>query len=175
MAITAPVAGAYIGAYNKKAAGSLALGYTRQGFNLTFTQKGERIEETDLYGLSLIEVVYRGAGLTIDMTCKVYGALAAVGGVNALWPWHTTFGTIYTAALPIARLASTTPDVILLTAVANTPAATLAAPATVTASVVLSPDNANAIKLDSTHREVPLKFDCLLIDTAGTGSLFVAT
>ncbi len=170
MAIVAPIAGAYTATYNRKGAGAAALNYTRQGFNLNFTQKGERIEETDLYALTLIDIVGRGAGLTIDTICKVYST--AVTG--ALWPWATPLGTVYTGALPLATLASTTPDVIIFTAVAGTPAA--ASPATLTSKVTLSPDNANSFKLDSTLREVPLRCDSLLIDSpTGTGTLFTAT
>lgn len=169
MAIVAPIAGAYTGTYNRSGAGAVAMNYTRQGFNLNFTQKGERIEETDIYGLCFIDMVYRGAALSIDAIFKVYGA----GTTGPLWPWATPLGTVYTAALPIAQLANSSPDVLILTAVANTPAA--ASPATLTSSVILSPDNNLTVKLDSTLREVPLRWDSLLQDSAGTGSLFTAT
>lgn len=169
MAIVAPIAGAYTGTYNRSGGGAQALNYTRQGFNINLVQRGERIEETDLYGLCLIDIVYRGAQCTIDMICKVYSSTVT----GALWPWSTPLGTVYTPSLAIAQLANTGPDALVLTSVAGTPA--VSSPATLTASVILSPDSANSFKLDSTLREVPLRFDCLLQDSAGTGSLFTTT
>lgn len=169
MGITAPIAGAYTATLNPKAAGAVALAYTRQGYNLNLTQKGERIEETDVYGLSLIDIVNRGCQATIDTICKVYAAATR----DALFPWTATFGRVYAAATPIAQLASISPDVLILTSVANTPSA--AAPATLTANVKLSPDNNLALVFSSVVREVPLKWDLLLIDTAGTGTIFTTT
>ena len=166
MAITAPIAGAYTGVHN-----SNALNYTRQGYNLNFVQKGERIEETDLYGLSLIEIIGRGSQMTIDTICKIYSSST----YGALWPWGTfTAGGVYAAATPISRLASSVAASLVLTAVANTPAA--ATPATMTASKsIISPDQNLQLIFNSVHREVPLRFDVLLTDTTGTGSLFTMT
>ncbi len=165
MAITAPIAGAYTATWN-----SVPLLYTRQGFNLNLTLKGERIEETDLYGLSLIDIVYRGAQLTIDTICKVYGA----GATGPLAAWVASLGQVYTAARPIAQLASTAAAPLVLTAVANTPAASSPATFTATKSIV-SPDNNFQLIFNSQHREVPLRWDVLTIDTAGVGSLFALT
>ena len=67
MSIAAPVAGAYTGTWN-----SNPLNYTRQGFNLNLTHKAERVEESDLYGLSLIEMIFRGTQLMIDTILKVF-------------------------------------------------------------------------------------------------------
>lgn len=170
MAITAPIAGAYTGTLNPAAAGAVALNYTRQGFNLNFTQKGERVEESDLYGLSLIEIVYRGAQMTVDTICKVYAAVTR----DALFPWAGAFGRVYNAANPISALASVLPDALVFTAVANTPAAS--SPATLTCPAVsLSPDQNFNIILNSVVREVPLRWDVLLSDTAAVGSLFTTT
>lgn len=165
MGIVAPIAGAYTGTWN-----SVALNYTRQGFSLNFTQKAERIEETDLYGLSLIDMVYRGATLSIDMIGKIYGA----GTTGPLWPWTATFGVVYAAATPIARLATTVAQALVLTAVAGTPAA--ASPATLTAAkAIISPDNNMQVVFNSTLREVPLRWDVLLTESASVGSLFTTT
>ena len=170
MAITAPIAGAYTTTLNPKGAGAVALGYTRQGYSLNFVQRGERLEETDLYGLSLIDIVGRGCQLTIDTICKVYAAATR----DAIFPWTATFGRVYAAATPIAQLASTSPDILIMTAVANTPAA--ASPATLTAnSVKLSPDNNVNLIFSSVIREVPLRWDVLTIDTTGTGTLFATS
>jgi hypothetical protein len=171
MAITAPIAGAYVGTYDRNGAGALPLAYTRTGYNLNFTQKAERVEETDIYGLNLIEMIYRGANLTIDTICKVYSSVTR----GAFWPWMTTVGQVYNAAFPISQLGSAINNILLLTAVANTPAAVAQSPLTCTANVIISPDNNLQIVFNSTLREVPLKFDVLLRDSGGTGSLFTMT
>lgn len=170
MGITAPIAGAYTGTLNPAGAGATALNYTRQGFNLNFTQKGEKLEESDLFGMTLIEVVGRGSQMTIDCICKVYAAITR----DALFPWAGAFGRVYNAALPIAGLASVAPDALIFTSVANTPAAS--SPATLTAPcVTLSPDNNLQIVLNSTIREVPLRWDVIMTETAAVGSLFTTT
>jgi hypothetical protein len=165
MAIVAPVAGAYTGTWN-----AVALNYTRQGFNIGMVQKAERVEETDLYGETLIELIYRGAAVTVDTICKVYAnALRAV-----FWPWTGTLGAVYTAALPIAQLGSAQTAALVLTSVANTPAAST--PATLTVGkAILSPGQNMAIIFNSMLREVPMRWDALLSDAAGTGSLFACT
>lgn len=170
MAIAAPVAGAYVGSYNRSSAGFAAMNYMRNGFTLSFSQKGERIEETDLYGLCLIDIVHRGSQLSIECIGKVYGA----GVTGPLWPWAAPFGTVYNAGSPIGQLANTAPDTLLLTAVSGTPAAS-AGPVTLTSNVIISPDSQQQINFNSTLREVPLRFDALLQDTAGTGTLFTTT
>lgn len=118
----------------------------------------------------MIDIIYRGAQMSIDMICKVYSSVAT----GALFPWGSgTLGNVYTSALPIAQLANSSPDVLALTAVANTPAAS--SPATLTASVIISPDQNFQVILNSTLREVPLRFDALLQDSGGTGSLFTVS
>lgn len=167
MAITAPVAGAYTGTWN-----SLALLYTRRGFNLHFTQRGERVEESDLYGRSLIDIIYTGAQVSIDTTCMVYTANIK----TVFWPWTGTFGVVYNTTNPIAQLASTAGKSLVLTTVANTPAAAGAGPNTVTANPsIISPDNDQTLVLNSQLREVPLRFDCLTTDSTGTGSVIALT
>lgn len=169
MGIAAPIAGAYVGTYNRSSAGFAALNYTRNGFTLGFSQKGERVEETDLYARCLIDIIYLGAQLTIECIGKVYGA----GVTGPLWPWAAPFGTVYNSGSGLSQLANTSPDTLLLTAVANTPAAS--SPATLTSNVIISPDSQQQISLNSTLREVPLRFDALLQDSAGTGTLFTTT
>lgn len=170
MGITAPIAGAYTATLNPKSAGAVALGYTRQGYNLNFVNRGERLEETDLFGLSLVDIVGRGMQMTIDTVCKIYAAATR----DAIFPWTATFGRVYAAATPIGQLASTSPDILILTSVAGTTAA--ASPATLTApSVKLSPDNNVGLIFSSVIREVPLRWDVLITESASVGTLFSTT
>lgn len=167
MAIVAPIAGAYTNTW----AGS-AMGYTRSGYNLHYTLKGEKIEETDIYGLSLIDIVYRGAQMTIDATLKIYQAAS----VAPLITYVASFGQIYAAGNPIATTASSKGQALVLTVVANTSAALAGGPNTLTAiKTVPSPDNDFTLVLNSVVREIPLRFDVLTNDATGTGSLFSLT
>ena len=101
----------------------------------------------------------------IDTILKVYNANA----LGALSPW-VAFGGVYAAATPIAMLGTAKAQALVLTAVANTPAA--ASPATLTATKsIISPDNNFQLIFNSTLREVPLKWDVFLQDSGGTGSL----
>lgn len=165
MAITAPIAGAYTTTW----AGA-ALNYTRQGFNLNYTIKAEKLEETDIYGLSLIEMVYRGAQLIIDCICKVYGA----GPTGVLAAFVTTFGQVWNPTNPIGMLATTKAGSLVMTAVASTSAA--ASPATLTClKSIVSPDNNFQIVFNSVIREVPLKFEILTHEPTTSGTLFSTT
>ncbi len=164
MAITAPIAGAYTGTYD-----SDPMFYTRQGWKLNFSQKAEKLDESDIYGLSLIEIVYRGCTMTIETDCKVYDD----NTVSAFWGWQGTLGQVYDAANPIALLGTTAAKQLVLTAVANTSAE--ADPATLAALAIISPDQNLQLIFNSTIREVPLRFDVLTTDSTGTGSLFTTT
>jgi hypothetical protein len=167
MAIQAPIAGAYTGTWN---GGSFY--YTRQGYNLHFSQKGEASSESDLYGLCLIELIGRGASMRLDCIGKVY----ASSTVAAMWQWGGgVFGQVYAASpsSPIGRLGTTVAQALVLTVVPGTPAAGNPNTVTIPKSIT-SPDQDLSLVFNSTLREVPLSFDSILTDSAGTGSLFVA-
>lgn len=167
MAIVAPIAGAYTSTYD-----SLPMAYTRQGYNLNFSQKGERIEESDLYGNCLLDIIYRGAQMSIDAVFRVYSDAV----VNAIWPWASSFGSVYSAAYPVSQLASDAGGTFVLTAVLGTPAALGPGPNTLTTDpTILAPDQNTQLIFSSVCRDVPIRFDVLLSDNSGTGSLFVAT
>lgn len=175
MTIATPIAGAYTSTFNRQNVGANAMGYTKQGFNLSFTQKGKRVEESDLYGMSLVAIIGRGCQATLDATFKIWSSTL----LGSMFRWSTTgaLGSVYGVANPIGAVAgsNSAPDVIILTAVANTPAAVAAAPATLTANVVVSPDNNMQLIFNSDERDVPIKFDLLLNDASGVGTLCTVT
>lgn len=108
--------------------------------------------------------------MTIETECRVYSTATKA----ALWVWASTFGNTYAAATPIAQLASGLSASLVLTTVANTSAATN--PASLTASKsILSPDQNFQVIFNSVDRTVPLRWDVLTTDSAGTGSLFATT
>lgn len=158
MAIETVVAGAYTGTWN-----SIAIGMTRNGFTLSAEGKQEVINQTDLYGDTIIDLVYRGRDTYLEWVAKVWRNASP----TLWWPWGATIGTIWTVAAPIARLGSAVAQSLVLTAVANTPAASK--PATLTASkAILAPGFNASLLFDSRCRDVPLRMLALPTDDAVT-------
>ena len=116
------IAGKYDGTYN-----AVAIGMTEQGFDLAMSLKQEAIDESDAYGNTLLDYIYRGGDCKIVCDSKEYKA----GSVAPFWPWGA-LGVHSTAAAPLGRLASSVAAALVLTSAANTPAA--AAPASLTAT-----------------------------------------
>lgn len=138
---------------------------TRNGFTLSAENKVEVINQTDLYGDTIIDLVYRGRDTYLQWVAKVWQN----ANPTLWWPWGATIGTIWTAAAPIARLGSSVAQSLVLTSVANTPAA--AAPASLTASKAIIAPNFNAeLSFDSRCRDVPMRMLCLPTDSTGTGT-----
>ena len=152
MALGVLVAGAYTGTWN-----SVALGLTRTGFTIANTTKAEIINETDGYGLTTIDWIYRGMDVFCQYNCREYKA----GPIGAFWPWGgNQMGRVVTAAVPIGSLASGAAKPFVLTVTANTPAA--GAPATITGLLSLLAPNFDAQLLyDSRLREVPIRMQFL--------------
>ena len=142
------VAGRYSSTY-----AAASLGITTRGYELDVQFKQEVIDESDLYGLSLIDLCLRGADVHLSMLCKEWIAgtkalLWAIGGGS--------FGKIFTAAVPCGVFAYDLSAALVLTATANTPAA--ASPATLTASKAFPAANFNPkVLFDSRLRELPLR------------------
>lgn len=152
--ITSPVAGAYVGTYN-----AIALGMMNDdGFIIGYTPVGQDLNDTDQFGGTLIEGVYRGGNFRVRSRTKEWntgmqGAFQVYGKVSA--------GVAPSFALGIVgRKYSAIAQALLLTATAGTPAA--AAPATLTVTQALLAPNTNLdIGFTSKIREVPLEWICL--------------
>lgn len=149
---------------------ALAQGYTRRGLTLHYQSHAERVDESDVYGRTLLDLIYQGGDIELDYIARVYGTNV----LSAFWPWGGgTFGVISTYAQPVATLGSGVGQAFVATATANTPAATL--PATLTASkAILSPDVDQQLIYSSTARDVPIRLVCLPTET-GSGSTVTVT
>lgn len=157
MALDTLIAGHYTGTYN-----SVSVGITRQGFELQQMLRQEVIAESDAYGESTIDYVYRGGDCYLQYLCRAYKA----GSTTPFWPWGS-LGVMATSAAPMGRLASAVAAATVLTSVANTPAA--AAPATLTATLsILAPNFDGKLLYDSRLREVPVRLQLLPYTSAGT-------
>ena len=147
----------------------MAVGITDQGFELEQNSSAEMIEESDAYGASLLDWVYRGGNVSLQFTGMAYKA----GAITPFWPWGA-MGVMMTAAAPIGRLASAVAQAMVLTATAATPAA--AAPATLTASKsILSPNSPAKLLFNSKLRKVPIRLSLLPSLDTGTVTWFVTT
>lgn len=165
MAIDTFVSGAYNATYN-----STAVGLTEDGFRLNQSISQENIDKSDLYGDTLLDFIYRGGQAFIQYTGKAYKA----GSIAPLWPWGAALGTIATTAAPIGRQASDVAKAFVLTAVANTPAAT--SPASLTASMaVMAPSFNWELLFDNRLRQVPTKLQLLPGLSSGTLSWYALT
>lgn len=146
MALETLVSGRYSSTYN-----AVDTGVSEGGYELDQGASGETIDETDAFGGSVIDFIYRGGQVYMDFRSIAYKA----GSVTPFWPWGA-LGVMLTAAAPLGRLASDVAMAHVLTSVANTPAA--AAPATLTASKAILPPNYSAKLLyNSKLRTVPVR------------------
>lgn len=151
MTIATLIGGAYTGTL-----GGTALGISEQGFNLVLVPKAERIEETDAYGLTLIDFFFRGVDCSTVVDFMEYRS----GTITSAWPW----GTLGAQGI-IARLGSAIAGSMVLTAVSGTPAAS--SPASLTAArSVLEPGHNVTLAFNSKLRKVPIRYVHLPSDGA---------
>lgn len=156
MALDTFIAGAYSASY-----AAADVGVSRTGYDLQHTPKAEMVDETDAYGLSTVDWIYRGGDAFVNFTSRAYKA----GSIAAFWPYGA-LGVISTSAAPIARLASAIAGAFVLSATANTPAAT--SPASLTANLALLAPNFDARLLyDSRLRDVPCRLQLLPFSSSG--------
>lgn len=142
------IAGRYSKTYN-----AVDVGITDDGIRLSVESKLEMIASSDAYGDSAIDGVYRGGDVFLTYTSKAYKA----GSITPFWPW-AALGQMSTAAAPIGRLATDVAKVSVLTATANTPAAT--SPATLTADKTILAMGGAELLYHSKLRQVPIRLQC---------------
>ncbi|WP_020474929.1 hypothetical protein [Zavarzinella formosa] len=164
MALDTFIAGKYDGTYD-----AVAVGITDQGFELEQNSSAEMIEESDAYGATLIDWIYRGGSVNLQFLCKAYKA----GSITPFWPWGA-LGVHSTVVAPISRLASDVATAVVLTATADTPAET--APASLTGSLaILAPNSPAKLLFNSKLRQVPVRLQLLPDVDDGTVSWFTIT
>lgn len=130
------------------------LGITESGYEVIFVPKAELIAESDAYGQSLIEFIFRGIDVSVLLNSLEY----KTGTIAAAWPW----GALGTAGV-IGRLGSAISSSLVLTSTASTPAAST--PASLTAGrSILSPGYNLSLLFNSKLRKVPIRFDVLPSD-----------
>lgn len=157
IAIESFIAGAYTTSYN-----AVNVGMTSEGFTLTQDAKAELIQNSDQYGDSILDGIYRGGNCFIDFESKVYKA----GSMTPWWPYGA-LGVMCTAAAPIGRQLSAIAAALVMTVVPATPAvSTTPQINTFTASkAILPPDSNLKLLFTSKLRTVPIRLLLLPSDT----------
>ena len=166
MALGTWVAGRYSATW-----ASASLGITKRGFELDIEFKEETIDETDLFGQTMVDAVMRGADvhLSAELTEWTTATKAAM--------WHIgggTLGTIANSSVPIGVLKSSLAAAMVLSATANTPAAS--SPASLTAAGAVYARNANPrLIFDSRLRTIPMRWHFMPAYATGTLSSFTTS
>ena len=161
---------AYTGTWNASTLGIL----DDNGYEISFSPKGQDINDTDQFGMTLIEGIYRGQDWRIRFRSKEFGSagllklLLAWGSIAVVAPApQAQLGTIGVTYSSLAK-------VLVLTVTAGTPAA--GNPTSITASLSMnSPNNNISFLMTSKVRETPIETICLpYSDGAGHNVPFVA-
>lgn len=154
------IAGRYDGTWD-----AVALGMTRNGFEIMVTPNYEQINDSDLGGESLLDLIYLGANCTVRCECKEY----ATGAVSPFWPFtgaatavggsSNGLGRAFSSTYPVGRLASDLAKALVLTVAANTPAAGggTGKPTSLTGTYsILAPGQNGQLMMNPKLRHIPL-------------------
>jgi hypothetical protein len=165
MSLDVFISGRYSSQYN-----SNDVGITENGYELSFETMHETINESDAYGQTILDSIWRGGNVTCDFTSLA----AKTGSLVAFWPYGgsitaPTAGTLGVLVdptvaapnkLPIGQLASNIAKPFGMTVAAGTPANNVGAPGglqTITANYALLRENFPAKLLFSSKlKKVPV-------------------
>lgn len=168
MALGTFTPGEYVMTYDSSAIGMCMA----DGKSLQFRDHQKKINNTDRYGDTRIDGIYRGKDVFLRLIVKEWTA----GVKKMLWPWSVPAAPVFDGKLGlIGQLASDCAKVLVLTPVANTPAATNG-PASLTANkAILAPENDVSILFGPDERDIPLLLDLLPYDDTGVIRMFTLT
>lgn len=165
MALGTFIAGRFTGTYNLA-----SLGILEEGWRLSWAWHKEIINNTDAYGDTPIDAVYRGASVWISGIFKevLAGTTTAVAPYNSYAPSGASAFAIGT----IGVLDSATAKSLVLTSTAGTPA--VATPATLTATLAVMDNEFTTEQLwGPNHRKTPFRF--MLYPYVSATTIFFST
>lgn len=170
------VAGRYSGTYNMS-----DVGITKEGYELELDTEIDEISDTDAWGGSVIDGIWRGGNCFLQFNSEEY----KTGSLQAFWPYGggggasgvgvlgILFDATQSTLLPIGSLASAISKAMVLTVQAGTPAVNNVN--TLTATQALLAKNYNGkLLFNSKLREVPVRLRCYPY-TSSTITKFFAT
>jgi len=142
----------------------------------------EDIGETDAWGQTVIDGIWRGGNCFLQFVSTAYKA----GSLGAFWPWGGqlagagALGILVDDSiaapnkLPIGTLATNHALPLVLTAAAGTPAA--ATPATLTATkALLAKNNNGRLLFNSKLRDVPVRLRLYPVTASSVTKFFATT
>ena len=153
-------AGSYLATYNTddapgpaagKGQGARDLGLVEGVRRWTRMMTAHPVSSDRLGGLE-IDGVYRGAACYCEMTLKEWSQAAR----DALWPFGATFGEVGAIGTLLTDIAGE----LVLSAVADTPAATNGPSQLVFRKAILSPDHIVDVPLGEVERDIAILFRC---------------
>ena len=144
------IAGRYTTTYN-----AVDVGMTKEGYEIEQEMELDDIGETDAWGATVIDAIWRGGQCHMQFTSEEYKA----GALSAFWPLGTIGNLVTPTTQPIGILASSMTKATVLTSVAGTPAAgSTGLGVTFSASQSLLAKNFNGkLLMHSKLREVPVR------------------
>ena len=158
MALLTVVAGRYSGTYSGN-----SVGITENGYDLEQTSSADMVGNTDAYGDTVVDWVYRGGNVFLSFESKEYLA----GAMAAFWPWGAK-GQLTDTATPVGRMAWDTAAAMVLTAVANTPAAANGEATLTGSKAILAPNYPARLLFNTKVRNVPVRLQLLPYVVSGS-------
>lgn len=162
-ALVLPVSGPFVGLWNADPLGT----QNDDGFELSCTLQGQEVNQSDAYGMTLVEAIYRGQ----NWKCRLRGLeWNKVGLLESLQQFGNTGapGTFTPILFNIGERWSDFCETLLLTAILGDPPST---PATLTAmSAGISPQFQSSFLFTSKLREMPLEFVLLPYQATVSGT-----
>lgn len=154
------VSGPYTATWN-----SVAVGFTVEGYQLTVNFLKQMIDQTDLYGRTMIDTIHQGANARLRYDSRCYDA----GNLGPAFPYGG-IGIVMSAAKPVGYNDRVHAQALVLTSTANTPAA--AAPVTLTAGKShIAPDYPIELLFDSKARQIPVQLQLIPYEAVAANTL----
>lgn len=154
------IAGRYSISYN-----SVDVGIAEDGHTLSWQVFKEMINNTDVYGDTDIDAIYRGMNVFLQTNLKEYKA----GSVTPATPYNSfapSGATTFSMGV-IGRLDTNVANTLIMTDTDGTPAATF--PATLTASeAILAAGFPVELFFGPRHRRIPIRWQLYPYDTGGS-------
>ena len=170
-----PVSGPYIGLWNGAALGT----QDDNGFVLRCTYTGQEINQSDAYGMTLVEAIWRGINWRVQFKSLEFnkpGILQAIQAFGSSGAAATTFTpTLQSVGDRYSRFSQT----LLLTAILGAYPPTM--PATLTAlSAIMAPQHNIELMMTSKMREAPLEmvllpYSAVVSSTNNVSTAFTTT